>query len=163
MSHACQDHVLEHSKTHRAQFEILMRLAYNANVQGMAWTKVGTLMAKTGYTRQWVETILQELVNLGEIRRIKVGRSYHYQLHRYDYKTKICTCQVTVPTEAEEPPPVQVKKRLGPGRVHLALVDSPKLKKVGLRNKFNLTPEEQEDFDRRYDEGLRLQERHNPF
>jgi hypothetical protein len=101
MSIAAILHVLNHSKALQSHQTILVQLANFANDQGSAWPSVATLMAKTGYKRRWVETVLEELVRVGEIAREKAGRSYRYRLPVYDTKTNTCTCAVTAHIDRE--------------------------------------------------------------
>src|SRR5688500_3357804 len=95
MSIAAILHVLNHSKALQSHQTILVQLANHANDQGSAWPSVATLMAKTGYKRNWLEKVLDDLVHVGEIAREKAGRSYRYRLPVYDTKTKTCTCVLT--------------------------------------------------------------------
>jgi hypothetical protein len=88
-------HVLKHSKTLQSHQLVLLRLADHANLQGVAWPSVATLMGETGYKRKWIEQVLEALVTVGELTREKVGRSYRYRLFTYDAKTDRCTCVLT--------------------------------------------------------------------
>jgi hypothetical protein len=101
MSIAAILHVLNHSKALQSHQTILVQLANHANEQGSAWPSVAALMAKTGYKRRWIETVLEELVRVGEIAREKAGRSYRYRLPVYDRKTNTCTGALTAHIETE--------------------------------------------------------------
>jgi len=88
-------HVIKHTKALQSHQLVLIRLADHANLQGLAWPSVALLMAETGYKRRWVEMALDALVRMGEIIRVKVGRSYRYQLDLYDTEADTCTCAVS--------------------------------------------------------------------
>jgi hypothetical protein len=111
-------HVLKHSKAKQSHFNVLMWLADHANNDGEAWPSVQTLVEGSGYKPRWVKTVLEDLVRTGEVSREKTGRSYRYQLPRYDGKHKTCTCAVTAPVE----PPVDKQVQLLPEQVHLVVL-----------------------------------------
>lgn len=115
-------HVLQHSKALQSHQTILVQLANHANDAGVAWPSVTTLMAKTGYKRRWIEMVLEELHQLGECRREKVGRGYRYQLFVYDTKKKTCTCAVSASIESDHDAHAQLvpeQAQLLPGYVQL--------------------------------------------
>jgi Helix-turn-helix domain len=95
-------HVDHHSKAKQSHLAILYKLASHANTQGIAWPSIATLAEVTGYTARWVKTVLEDLVRDQEITRIKVGRTYRYELHVYDAKRKTCSCEVTSPIPLDD-------------------------------------------------------------
>ena len=66
-------HVLKHSKTLQSHQLVLLRLADHANLHGVAWPSVATLMGETSYKRKWIEQVLEALVTVGELTRKKWG------------------------------------------------------------------------------------------
>jgi hypothetical protein len=89
-------HVLQHSKALKADKLILVQLADHATDSGLSWPSHSLLARETGYTRQWVITTLDRLLETGALRQVfNAQGKMRYQLHVYDTKTKTCTCETT--------------------------------------------------------------------
>jgi hypothetical protein len=90
-------HVLNHSKALQSHQTILIRLADHADSQGLAWPSKARLARDTGYGRQWVHTVINDLLRQGEIRLVEnAAGQQRFELHIYNTKTRTCTCEGVV-------------------------------------------------------------------
>src|SRR5262245_13705819 len=87
-------HGMQHVKVLKAHQLVYLRLADHATESGLSWPSHSLLARETGYTREYVIRVMQDLLQQGEIREVfdPKGRR-RYQVPVYDFKRKCCGCE----------------------------------------------------------------------